>query len=287
MSLTVPNRLAIECNKTPTRAAWLKSLAGLIRELERRWSIVVGDPYQSASCAWVAPAERPDGAIAVLKVGMPHFENTHESQGLRFWNADATVQLYESDDELGAMLLERCVPGTPLSTLPELDQDVVICDLLKRLWRAPEAGHPFRSLTHMVTVWAGRTAEHRESWPDAGLVAEGLALFLDLPLNTPTGDVLLATDLHAGNVLRAERSPWLVIDPKPFVGDPSYDVTQHLFNCPARMHKDPHGTIARVADLASLDSERVRLWTFARLAAEPRDDWSDKNSLSLARALAP
>jgi streptomycin 6-kinase len=32
-------------------------------------------------------------------------------------------------------------------------------------------------------------------------------------------DVLLATDLHAGNVLRAQRQPWLVIDPKPFVGD--------------------------------------------------------------------
>ena len=27
--------------------------------------------------------------------------------------------------------------------------------------------------------------------------------------------------------------PWLVIDPKPFVGDPAYDATQHLFNCEA------------------------------------------------------
>jgi len=42
--------------------------------------------------------------------------------------------------------------------------------------------------------------------------------------------VLLATDLHAGNVLRAQREPWLVIDPKPFLGDPAYDATQHLFN---------------------------------------------------------
>ena len=39
------------------------------------------------------------------------------------------------------------------------------------------------------------------------------------------------TDLHAGNVVRAEREPWLVIDPKPFVGDPAYDATQHLLNC--------------------------------------------------------
>jgi streptomycin 6-kinase len=100
-------------------------------------------------------------------------------------------------------------------------------------------------------------------------------------------EVLLATDLHAGNVLRAQREPWLVIDPKPFVGDPAYDVTQHLLNCDGRLHSDADGTIRRVADLLHLDHERVRLWTFARVAAEPRDDWRNNDSIELARALAP
>jgi streptomycin 6-kinase len=39
---------------------------------------------------------------------------------------------------------------------------------------------------------------------------------------------LLATDLHTGNVLAAQRQPWLMIDPKPYVGDPCYDLGQHL-----------------------------------------------------------
>ena len=47
--------------------------------------------------------------------------------------------------------------------------------------------------------------------------------------------MLLCTDLHAGNVLAAEREPWLVIDPKPDVGDPTYDVLQHLHNCYVRL----------------------------------------------------
>ena len=42
---------------------------------------------------------------------------------------------------------------------------------------------------------------------------------------TDVAEVVLATDLHAGNVLQAERQPWLVIDPKPFVGDPAFDAT--------------------------------------------------------------
>jgi Aminoglycoside/hydroxyurea antibiotic resistance kinase len=68
-------------------------------------------------------------------------------------------------------------------------------------------------------------------------------LFNDLPRTTPM-DVLLASDLHAGNVLRPEREPWLVIDPKPFVGDPAYDATQHLFNCEVRLRSDPRGRFA-------------------------------------------
>ncbi len=55
--------------------------------------------------------------------------------------------------------------------------------------------------------------------------------------------MLLATDLHAGNVLRAEREPWLVIDPKPFVGDPTYDALQHMLNCDDRLRADPVGLV--------------------------------------------
>jgi streptomycin 6-kinase len=87
--------------------------------------------------------------------------------------------------------------------------------------------------------------------------------------------VLLATDLHAGNGLRAGREPWLAIDPKPFAGDRAYDVVQHLHNCEARLHRDPIGLVRRLADLCEIDAERLQLWTFARAAADPRADWSN------------
>jgi streptomycin 6-kinase len=237
------------------------------------------------SCSWVAPVTLAGGTTAVLKVGMPHMEGEHEIQGLRFWNGDPTVRLLAADDDLGAMLIERCEPGTPLRALPEPEQDLVIARLLPRLWRAPGAPHPFRLLSEMTAYWSDETLAQAEHWPDQGLVQEGLRLFQELPQSAPS-QLLLATDLHAGNVLRADREPWLVIDPKPFVGDPAYDATQHLLNCRARLRSDPDGTIRRVADLLGIDQERVRLWMFARAAAEPRDDWNDDRLLTLARALA-
>jgi streptomycin 6-kinase len=221
----------------------------------------------------------------VLKLGMPHMEGRDEIAGLRFWNGEPTVHLLEADDAVGAMLLERCWPGTALRDLPEPEQDVVVAGLLRQLWRKPPASHPFRALSDMVAFWSEETLASADRWPDAGLVRDGLRLFAELSRPGPN-DVLLATDLHARNILRSERKPWLVIDPKPFVGDPAYDATQHLLNGPERLQEDPVGTIRRFSDLLGVDHERVRLWLFARCAAEPRTDWNDWQA-ALARVIAP
>ena len=79
--------------------------------------------------------------------------------------------------------------------------------------------------------------------------------------------MLLFTDLHAGNVLAGRRRPWLLIDPKPYVGDPHYDVLQHLL-CTTSLQADPVGLLTEVADLAGLDAGRVRQWLFARCVQE-------------------
>jgi len=286
--LTVPELLAANCRKAPVRAGWLARLPEVVRELEGRWSMTVGDGLDTrdASCAWVAQAALADGRSAVLKLGMPHLEGEREIAGLRFWDGNPTVRLIDADESLGAMLLERCEPGTALRTLPEPEQDVVIAGLLRRLWRSPSEPHPFRGLPDLMAYWIQETMAGADRWPDSGIVRDGLRLFEELPRSATT-EVLLATDLHAGNVLRAQREPWLVIDPKPFLGDPAYDATQHLFNCRARLRSDPGGTIGRFADLLGVERERVRLWTFARAAAEPRDDWDDGDGLTLARVLAP
>jgi streptomycin 6-kinase len=216
---------------------------------------------------------------------MPHIEAAHETQALRFWDGDGIVRLLEADEDLNAMLLERCEPGTPLRELPETEQDVVIARLLRRLWRKPDSPHTFRPLSVMLEHWSAETMASAPRWLDAGLVKDGLRMFEELS-QPSIDDVLLATDLHAGNVLRAEREEFLAIDPKPFIGDRAYDATQHLLNCRHRLIVSTDSTIRRCSDRLDVDVERVRLWMFARAAAEPRDVW-DERSTAFAKLLAP
>jgi streptomycin 6-kinase len=146
----------------------------------------------------------------------------------------------------------------------------VVCGLLRRLWIAPPVGAPFRPLSSMCDAWAHGVDVDRatELLGDPGLVREGVSLFRELARDDTRPAVLLVTDLHAGNVLSAQREPWLVIDPKPYVGDPTYDLTQHMLNCVDRVLSDPRGFATRLAGLAGVDADHLRRWLFARCVVE-------------------
>lgn len=73
----------------------------------------------------------------------------------------------------------------------------------------------------------------------------------------------------------------------PFVGDRSYDPVQHLISCETRLHTNAANLVERIAGLTEVDPERLRLWTFARAAADPREDWTNTQWIDIAKALSP
>lgn len=279
----VPATLAAKCRASEEATAWLSRVPATVDALAARWDLSVGDPFESGA-AWVAAATRDDGGDCVLKLGMPHMEGRDEIAGLRFWDSAPTVRLLEADDSLNAMLLERCMPGHSLRTRPEVEQDVVITELLRGLWQAPPPEAGFRSLSIMLDDWEQEAMQSEAASRDPALFRAGLDVYRKFSRDG-SPQVLLATDLHAGNVLSARREPWLAIDPKPFVGDPTYDLTQHLLNCGERLHADPLAVTDTVAGMAGVDARRLRSWTFARIVVNP---WSvDDRWQVTARTLAP
>ena len=288
MAFRLPHHL-VAAAQEPPRKAWLDGLQATIATLQERWSLELGEPFEpGGQTAWVAPARRGSNHDLVLKVAWRHTEAEHEADALREWDGNAAVHIHASHifEDTIALLLERCVPGTALSTRPELEQDVVVAALLTRLQILPPAGHAFRPLYVMCDEWADefeRASELDHPRLDPGIGREGIALFRSLP-RTADREVLLCTDLHAGNVLAAAREPWLVIDPKPYVGDPTYDCLQHMLNCSERLHTDPEGLARRMAQLADLDPQRVIRWLFARCVQESPNA---PELAEVARRLAP
>jgi streptomycin 6-kinase len=249
-------------------SAWLDALPGTIARLEADWDVRVGHPFELAGVSYAAEATRGSGKRVVLKVPIPHDEAEHEADALRVWNGVGAVELLELDEDTGSMLLEACEPGVRLSEAAAPDEVSTIGgEMLRTLHRDPPAGHPFTSLSDAMTRWAGLTRERVRTIGDRAkivLVDEGAELLESLPAASDR-QVLLHGDYHHWNVLSAVREPWLVIDPKPMVGDPTYDSAQFLGNRYGTRGPDEfEGELRRFAAGAGFDELHVLRWCFAR-----------------------
>jgi streptomycin 6-kinase len=277
---------SLELDRDDRRRDWAAGLPARVRDVAGRWRLTLGRPFQPGGvCSWVAPVRTADDRHLVLKVAYLLNESEHELEGLQLWAGDGTVLVHraEKDDDTTYLLLERCAENHTLAGERAERQDEVVAGLLRRLWVEPPPGHPFRPLAQMCAEWADAYDEYPgEPSLDPALARAGVELFRTLPLEAP-GARVLATDLHGENILAAEREPWLVIDPKPYVGDPAYDPLQHLLNHPDRLRADPVGLVHRMADLCGVERDRLRRWTFARCVVE----WMWFGLEDVAVALAP
>ncbi|UVY84392.1 aminoglycoside phosphotransferase family protein [Brachybacterium sp. NBEC-018] len=262
-------------------AAWREALPTLVPAVLEEWSLSAGVPYApGGSASWVAPVRDVEGRRLTLKVTMSHDEARDEAAGMAAWQGHgaATVLRSEQRGSTTLLLMEEVRPGTPLAELPDPEvQDEVFAALVTRLHVPAPTGGPFRPLADMCEWWADEAQERLDRMAGllpAHLAAHGLRLFRELPRQWDGTPVLLATDLHPHNILRRERGgtgedgDWVLIDPKPYVGDPHYDLLQYLLNHEQRLLRDPSGLVRDLAQRTGLDPHRARDWAFARCVQE-------------------
>ena len=253
----------------PEGAAWLARLPRLVAECAEEWGLVLGSVFAGVSVSYVAPATLPDGSAAVLKVNIPDRESEHEADALALWQGEGAALLLARDFERSALLVERCVPGTALWELADEEEaNRIAAGVLRRIWRPPRPGHPFRLLADEALRWAEELPREWEELAgpfERSLVERASAEARDLA--TSQGElVLVHQDFHGGNVLRAERESWLAIDPKPLVGEREFDVASLLRDRREKLARDPapERRIRRRLDQLSselgLDRERLRGW---------------------------
>jgi streptomycin 6-kinase len=244
---------------------WRHRAPALAQECAELWSLRLGGAYEHGHASLTLRAERGDGTPAVLKVGLPHPEAEHEPDALLHYDGHGAVRLLAHDRKRGALLLERCEPGTPLWEVDDDEQATSIAaSVLGRLWERPVPDeHPFRVLADETEDW---TEQLRDDWERLGrsfeeeLVDAAAAAARDLAPSQPEL-VLCHQDFQGSNVLRAQREPWLAIDPKPIVGERAFDVASLLrdrrWDIRARVIRRRLDLLA--SELA-LDRERMRGW---------------------------
>ncbi|MFC7546558.1 aminoglycoside phosphotransferase family protein [Plantactinospora sp. GCM10030261] len=255
---------------------WLAELPELSAAVAEDWGLRLGGTFR-LTFHWVVSAVSADGDPVVLKLGVPGQEHLAvEAAALRAFAGRGAVRLLATDLDRGALLLERASPGAMARELvPARDAEATeaVVAVLRRLHvpPPPDAPPPPDSPVPPLRGYRRFFVDHLRRWPGDGpvprrLVVRALGLFDELCDSAPR-TVVLHGDLHHDNVLRAEREPWLAIDPHGVVGDPGFDVGPLLYN-PEPDDRDPallDLVPARVEQLAEglvMDRDRVVAWGF-------------------------
>lgn len=265
MSLTVPESFAAGFDDDGEEGAdWLARLPAITESCLDRWDLTIDGALMHGACALVVPVRRA-GTPAVLKVTWPHEEAEHEALALSMWDGDGAVRLLEHDAAAWALLLERLDPHTSLQHVPITEALPVIGGLSRRLDRPAPAG--IRHMRDNAARWVSELPAENDGDVPAELVDQAVGYCRELAERA--GDHLVNEDLHYDNVLRAEREPWLVIDPKPIAGDREFGLIPLLWN--RYDDVEAAGGLPAMVAAAGLDLALARKWTFVRAV----DTWLD------------
>ncbi|MEY9946607.1 aminoglycoside phosphotransferase family protein [Kitasatospora sp. GAS1066B] len=267
-------------------SAWLAELPGIVHELLARWGCVPDGEVMYGGVGIIVPVRRRGEGAAVLKVSFPHPGNIHEPDAFTAWGGRGAVLLHERDDERFAMLLER-VRTTTLAQVEDGDEIATVAGRLNRRLAIP-APSVLPRLREQADAWEEQL--HRDSRELTHTLAPSaldaaVATVRELGRSQP--DVVIHGDLHARNILRADREPWLAVDPKGYAGDPAYDGGTLLKARALAFIESPdrgqavRRTLDVFAEAAELDRERVRRW--AQFHAVQAALWGRRHGFRIAR----
>jgi streptomycin 6-kinase len=246
-------------------AAWIAELPAIVAELLERWRCAPDGDVLHGEVGVIVPVRRSGGRPAVMKVSFPHPGNVHEPDAFAAWGGRGAVLLYERADDRYAMLLERARPQA-LAELDDVDEIVTVAGELSRRLAVP-APPGLPHLRERAGTWEAELLKDAAELPHTmppRVIDAAVATVREMAADQP--DVLVHGDLHAGNILRGEREPWLAVDPKGVAGDPAYDVGSLVkalvlqLMAAGDLAKALQRALDVFAESAGLDRARVGRW---------------------------
>ena len=275
--MRIPPALAAEWRREPE---WLDDLPRLAAECAAAWDLELEEPYDTPRSLVV-----PAGA-AVLKLNAPsHFEADHEADALACWDGRAPCACSRVTTNAARSSSSAACPArsSPRRTPTR-----------SRSWRGSWSDSPARRRRTSLPAGRGEAERWLEEVPrrwehggrpfERSLLDAAIEVFRSVDRGASR---LVNQDLHAWNVLRSEREPWLVIDPKPLVGEREVDGVGPLRNAGFSGDTAVVGRwLDALADLG-MDRDRLRGWGIAHALTWGFDHgrWSTR-SIEAARTIS-
>ncbi len=199
---------------------------------------------------------------AALKLTWVDPETRREAEALELWNGRGAARLFKAVPEQGVLLLERLQAERSLEQVEIQAATRIAAGLLRQL--AVPVGPEWED---------GQVQEQarlaRQRWD---MLGEPFPLdWIECP-GGPSQGLFVHQDLHFGNVLAAERTDWLAIDPKVIRGDLEFGVAPLLWNRTDQGQRESR--FDWIVEQARLEPVRALQWLRFRAAEYCLWAWS-------------
>ncbi|MBM3239235.1 hypothetical protein FJZ31_23315 [Candidatus Poribacteria bacterium] len=212
-------------------ANWLSQLDELLNRCLIKWNLANCHLATNLSVNLVCFADSPDYGSVVLKIGVPHPELYTEMTALSLYNGGNICLCYDSDIDLGAMLLERVIPGHNLTVLQHEQESIKIAaDVISTLPIPVNDDNILPSFSDWLEKAFSRVRKENKvgrEW--LFFVDQAERLFQEIDA-LERQKVLLHGDLHHENILYDKNGQWKAIDPKGVIGIPCMEAARFIQN---------------------------------------------------------
>jgi streptomycin 6-kinase len=210
---------------------WLEELPQTFLKCVKRWDLADFILSNDLSHNLIVFATSPDYGAVALKIGVPHADLFTEMEALQLYGGRHICVCYDLDKELGALLLERFVPGVNLTNEKGTTKRVKIAsDVIANLAIQAKDNHELPAYSDWLDKAFSRARLENK-------VGQKMLSFIDLA-ERMYGEIeasdrpkfLLHGDLHHYNILQDQNEEWQAIDPKGVIGQACMDTARFMEN---------------------------------------------------------
>ena len=246
-------------------AGWLAELPGLAAGLAEEWGFTPISQLTGGTESLVLEVEMNDGTPAVLKLLVPRYETgaANEIAVLEVAGGSSLPELYASDADRGAMLMERL--GRPLNELglPIVRRHEILAETAARLWHpAPHLDLPTGAskaqwlIDLILELWES----HDRPCTSAAVEYAVECGHRRMTAHDDSTAVLVHGDVHQWNTLQAGDG-FKLVDPDGLLAEAEYDMGIVMREDSVELLEgDPWERAHRLAGLTGLDAVAIWEW---------------------------
>jgi len=213
---------------------WLELQPGRLAELGERWQLSFEEPFDNSLPINVVFRVTRGNQPLILKTGFPHPEMFAEMAVLVRWqNRPGCVQLIDSDEEVGAVLMERVMPGASIRMLAQSrTEDSVSRQVRHLIEKTPLRmgdGDHFPTYRDWCFLAFAECSQNQDA--DALLVHMArVEAMLARVISRYECGWLLHGDLHHDNILLHDSGDYIAVDPKGVIGPRLFEYGRFVHN---------------------------------------------------------